>query len=134
MTMSAKLATVGLLKIKAFWWVGYDVIISAHDATIRILSRDSNHIVNVVTWPKFGNSSITMKEVIITSSYHNFISIWPEKAIFWGLLLVQVEWFGNDTWYGLEILRNWDKGIKTRSQNVFVANSYVCRSYMEKNW
>ena len=61
--MSAKLGTVGLLKIKAFWWVGYDVIISAHDATIRILSRDSNHIVNVVTWPKFGNLALLWKKL-----------------------------------------------------------------------
>ena len=64
--MSAKLATAGLLKIKAFWYKGCDVIISVHDATKRILSRDSNHIVKVVIWPKFGNSSITMREVIIT--------------------------------------------------------------------
>ena len=37
--MSAKLATVGLLKIKAFSYKGYDVTISVHDATKRISSR-----------------------------------------------------------------------------------------------
>ena len=42
--MSAKLATVGLLKIKAFSYKGCNVIISVHDATERILSRDSNHL------------------------------------------------------------------------------------------
>ena len=42
--MSAKLATAGLLKIKTFSYKGYDVIISIHDATKRILSRDSNHL------------------------------------------------------------------------------------------
>ena len=64
--MSAKMATPGLLKIKVFWNKGYDVIISVHDVTNKILSRDSNYNVNVVMWPKFGNSSISVREVIIT--------------------------------------------------------------------
>ena len=66
--MSAKIATSGLRKIKVFWKKGYDVIISVNDVTNKILSRDSNYIVDVVMWPKFGNSSISMREVIITSS------------------------------------------------------------------
>ena len=45
--MPAKMATPGLLKIKIFWKKAYDVIISAHDVTNTILSRDSNYIVNV---------------------------------------------------------------------------------------
>ena len=65
--MSAKMATPGLLKIKVFWNKGYDVIISVHDVTNKILSSDSNYNVNVVMWPKFGNSSISLREVIITS-------------------------------------------------------------------
>ena len=65
--MSAKMATPGLLKIKVFWNKGYDVIISVHDVTNKILSRDSNYIIDVVMWPKFGNSSISMKAAIITS-------------------------------------------------------------------
>ena len=65
--MSAKMATLGLLKIKVFWNKGYDVIISVHDVTNKILSRDSNYIVDVVMWPKFGNSRTSMREVIITS-------------------------------------------------------------------
>ena len=65
--MSAKMATSGLLKTKIFWKKGYDVIISAHDVIIPTLSRDSNYNVNVVMWPKFGNSSISVREVIITS-------------------------------------------------------------------
>ena len=36
--MSAKMATPGLLKIKVFWNKGY-------------------YVVDVVMWPKFGNSS-----------------------------------------------------------------------------
>ena len=65
--MSAKMATPVLLKITVFWNKGYDVIISVHEVTNKILSRDSNYIVDLVMWPKFGNSSISMREVIITS-------------------------------------------------------------------
>ena len=64
--------TVGLLKIKAFWYKGCDVIISVQNATKRIISRDSNHITNVVMWRKFGNSSITVTEVIITLILQRF--------------------------------------------------------------
>ena len=65
--ISAKMATPGLLKTTVFWNKGYDVIVPAHDVTNKILLRDSNHIVDVVMWPKFGNSSISVREVIITS-------------------------------------------------------------------
>ena len=41
--MSAKLVTLGLLKIKLFLNKGYDVMISIHDVTIEILC-DSNYI------------------------------------------------------------------------------------------
>ena len=46
---------------------GYDVIISIRDLTSEILSRDSNYITDAVMWPKFGNCSISMRKVIITS-------------------------------------------------------------------
>ena len=65
--MSAKMATPGFLKITVFWNKSYDVIISVDDVTNKILSRDSNYIVDVFMWPKFGNSSISMREVFITS-------------------------------------------------------------------
>ena len=64
---SAKMAALGLLKIKAFWNIGYGVITSVHDVSSKFLSRDSNYIVDVVMRQKFGNSSISMREVIITS-------------------------------------------------------------------
>ena len=44
--MAAKMVTLGLLKI---------------------LSRDSNYIVDVGMWPEFGNSSVSVREVLITS-------------------------------------------------------------------
>ena len=65
--MSAKMATPDLLKITAFWNKGYDVIIYVRDVTNKILSRASNYIVDVVMWPEFGNSNISMREVIIIS-------------------------------------------------------------------
>ena len=65
--MSSKMATPGLLETKIFWKKGYDVIISAHKVISTILSRDSTNNVNVAMWPKFGNSSISVREVIITS-------------------------------------------------------------------
>ena len=35
--------------------------------TSNILSRDANYILDVVMWPKFGNSSISMRGVVVTS-------------------------------------------------------------------
>ena len=65
--MSAKVATPGFLKIKSYWNKGYDVIISVYEVTNTILLCGSNYIVNAVMLPKFGNSSISMREVIITT-------------------------------------------------------------------
>ena len=65
--MPAKMATLGFFKIKVLWNKGDDIIISLHDVTSKILSRDSNYIVDVVMGPKFGNSSIFMREIITTS-------------------------------------------------------------------
>ena len=65
--VSAKMATPGFLKITVFWNKGYDVIILVDDVTNKILLRNSNYIVDVFMWPKFGNSSISLKEVITTS-------------------------------------------------------------------
>ena len=61
------MATPGLLKITVFWNEGYDVIILVDDVTNKILSRDTNYIVHVFMWPNFGNSSISMREVITIS-------------------------------------------------------------------
>ena len=45
--ISAKLATLGFLKIKVFW-KGYEVISSVHGVTYKILSREPNYIVDAV--------------------------------------------------------------------------------------
>ena len=65
--MSAKLTTVGLLKVKVFWDKGYAILISIYDVTSNLLLRDSNYIADVVMWPKFDNSTFSMKEVIVHS-------------------------------------------------------------------
>ena len=64
----AKIATLDLLKIKVVWNKGYDVITSVCDVANEILSRDSNYIADVVMWTKFGNSSVPLTKVIITST------------------------------------------------------------------
>ena len=46
--MSAKLVTLGFLKIKVLWNKGYDAILFVHDVIIKILSSDSIYIVDVV--------------------------------------------------------------------------------------
>ena len=79
-------------------------------------------------WPEFGNFSISMR------SYHNlsFIRIWPEKPFF---LRGSVGWSSiiqTGTWYGLEILHQCDERVKTKSQKILGAKSYVCRSYRAK--
>ena len=66
--MPEQLITLGLLKIKVFWNKSYDVIISVHDVTKRILLPESNYIANVVMLPKFDNSSISMRKFSLTST------------------------------------------------------------------
>ena len=65
--MSAKMTAQGILKTTIFWNKGYYVINHVHDITDKILSLDSDYIVDVTNWPKFGNYSISMKEIIIIS-------------------------------------------------------------------
>ena len=56
--MPAKLATLGLLKLKLFWTEGYDVKIYVYDVTNKFLSRDLNLIVDLVKRSKFHLTSI----------------------------------------------------------------------------
>ena len=59
--MSAKMPPPDLRQKKIFWEKGYDVMIFVNDVSNKTLSRDLNYIVDVVTWPKFGNSNISMR-------------------------------------------------------------------------
>ena len=47
--MSAKLPTLDNLKMKTFYNKGLDVVIYVHDTSNKILLRDSNYIIDVVT-------------------------------------------------------------------------------------
>ena len=78
--MSAKLATPDFLKIQIFRNKGYNVIISDYDVTNKILLCDSNYIVAAVMWRKFGNSSISMRDVIKTAILSK--KIWAKKTLF----------------------------------------------------
>ena len=64
---SAKMTTPDFLEMTAFWNKCYDVMVYAGDAMNKLLSRDSYYTSDVFMWPKFGNCSIYMREVIITS-------------------------------------------------------------------
>ena len=48
------------------------------------------------------------------------------------MVLVEVQYFGTAFRYGLETLHQCGKRVKTKSQKVLRANSYVCRSYRGK--
>ena len=65
--MLAKLAASGVLKIKITHNKGYDVIVIRNDITNKINSCHSNYMLDAVVLPKFGNSSISMREVIKAS-------------------------------------------------------------------
>ena len=105
------------------------IIVSVHDITNKILSRDSNSTVDLLMWPRFGNSSIYMRDVIITSILEGS----DQKNHYFlrgGLGSSSIIWDG--TRYGLEILHQCDKRIKTKSKRAVGANSYICRSYRGK--
>ena len=74
--MSAKLATPDFLNL--FWNKDYEVMIFVFDITNKILSRNSNSIVDLVMLPKFANSSISMRKVTLM----RLKWIWPEKTNF----------------------------------------------------
>ena len=69
--MSVKITTPGLPKKKFSEVIlkdfltgvlrDYNVLISFHDVTKKLI------VVDVIMWPKFGKSSISMREVTITS-------------------------------------------------------------------
>ena len=75
--VSAKITTLGLLKIKVFWNKGYDIIIFVQDIMSKTSSLDSSEVVDVVMLPKFDRSSTFMREVIITSISYKFGKKYP---------------------------------------------------------
>ena len=73
--MLTKMAALGLLIIKLFWKKYYDVIIFSHDVTKKFYQVNQ-----IISWmsSKFGNSSLSLREVIITSIYKDL----TKKTIF----------------------------------------------------
>ena len=61
--MSVKLAPAGFPKMKVFWNKRYDIIISVYGITNKV----SNLIADLVKWPKLGNSTISLRKLIIAS-------------------------------------------------------------------
>ena len=127
--MPAKVATPSLLKTTVFWNKGYGVIIPVDDVTNKILSRDSNYIVDVFMWPKFRNSSISMREVIKQPQFYKDLT---RKTVFLrgGLGSSSIIW----DWY---LVKTWsftpcDKRVKTKSQKDLGANFYISRSSRRK--
>ena len=123
--MSAKLATLGLLKIKVFGNKSYDFIISVHDITNKIMLGASNYIVDVVMWPKFGNSSISMREVIMNSILKGF---YQKNHFFEGSSLFKFNSLVLTLGIFLKCHISVAKGLQLKVK-VLGANSYVCRSY-----
>ena len=68
-------------------------------------------------------------------SYHHnlyFIRIWPEKPLFWVVVLVQGQLFQTGTRNGLKALCQCSKRIETKSQKALGVNIYFWRSYRGK--
>ena len=83
--MPAKLATLHLPKNKVFWNKCKDVLIFVHGVINQTFSEDSNYVIVLAMWPKFDNSSISMREVFITS----ILQIFDQKIFFFE----QCSWF-----------------------------------------
>ena len=120
--MSAKAATLDVLKINVFWKKADDLVVFVSDVPNETLSYDSNYIVDVVMWPKFGNSSISRREAIINSMLQGF----DQKNHFFE----EWSWFRfNNLGLRLAMALKW---VKIKSQKILGANSYVYRSYRGK--
>ena len=76
LTFLESLKTVFIKKLQ-FWWCQQKRLPQTflkfwnedYDVSNKILSRDSNYIVDVIMWPKFGNFSISMREVTIILTF-----------------------------------------------------------------
>ena len=106
--MSAKMRTPGLLKITVFWNKDYEVINFADGVTSKILSRDSNHIVDVLMWPKFANCSISLREVITSSTLEGF----DQKNRFFGGSWFNLNNLGLALGTNLKFYNSVEKGLK----------------------
>ena len=124
--ISSKMATLGLLKIKLFWNKCYNVVISLYNI-IKKLSHDLNYIVSAVMWPKFGSSSISMREVIVTSILYGF----DQKNIFFeGWSCFKFNNLGMTLGIALKFYASVEKVLKLKVRSFW--DFYKRRSYREK--
>ena len=116
------MATPGLLKTTIFWNKSYNVIIQLCDVTNKFFSRDSccfSRDSCWFMWQMSSNSSIAMKEVVITLLFL-LGGIGSSSMIRTG------------TMYDLKNLQQCGKRVNIKSQKVLRANYNVWRRYMEK--
>ena len=120
-----KISTSDLL-LKIFQNKGYNVIIVDSDITTKTLWRDSNYIAEVIMWPKFGNSSISMREVTITSILWGFDQ---NKRFFEGWCWFKFNNLRLALGMTFKFYASMVKGLKLKVKRFGGVTSYVCRSY-----
>ena len=97
--------------------------------TNTVFLRESNYIADMVMWAKIVNSSIYMREVIITSNGFDQKHQFFERC----------SWFKPNSFRtaircGLKILQQCDKGVKTKSQTVFGVWELVGEVFLPPCW
>ena len=81
--MSVKSATLDLLKIKMLWNKGCDVTISVRHIANKSLSCDSNYYLNLVLWPKIGNTIISQRTFMDLTKQKYFRGVLGSTSIIW---------------------------------------------------
>ena len=121
--MSPKMATPGLLETMVFWNKCSGVINAAHDANSKMLSRDSNYVVDEVMWQK---ASISVREGIVAPILLGFDQ---KSRSFEGCSWFNFDNLGLSLGTNLKYYTNVAEGL---NQKVLAANSYVRTSYSGK--
>ena len=128
--MPAKMATLCLVKIKVFQITHCDIIVFCP------WHAQQNFITRLNLYCKCGHvTEVWQLYHFNERSYHNLnlMRHWSEKPFFWGAVLVHSQLFRTGTRYGLKVLRQCGKRVKTKILSVQGVNSCVCRSCMGKN-
>ena len=108
--ISAKMATLGFLKITVFWNKGYDVVMSVYDVTNKIY-----HVTQIIL--QMWSCLVTLAflwEKLSQPQFCKGLTRNPPPPFFffffWGGVLVQVQWFGTDTSMALKFYSSVVKG------------------------